>query len=86
MTSLFSTLNSASLLNETNVLQSTNQLLTDHSRLNTFLSRISVMPSSLCACETEDETIEHFLFRRPRFAFQQETCLYNLFKRLGLRR
>ena len=30
------------------------------------------MPSSFCACEKEDETTEHFLFRCPRFVVQQE--------------
>ena len=74
----FPTPSSARLLNETNVPQSTMQLLTGHSRLNTFLARISAVPSSLCSCEIEDESIEHFLFRCPRFADQQETFRLSL--------
>ena len=79
MTKLFfPTPNLAIFLNETKVPQNTMQLLTGHSRLNTFKSRFSVMPSSLRSCETEDETIQHFLFRCPRFAVQQETFRLSL--------
>ena len=54
------------------------QLLSGHSRLNSFLARISTISSGLCACETEDESIEQFLFRCPRFAVPQTTFRLSL--------
>ena len=74
----FPTPNSAKLLNEINVPHSTIQLLSGHSRLNTFLARISTISSGLCACEMENESIEHFLFRCPRFIVQQNTFRLSL--------
>ena len=43
------------------------QILTGHSYLNYFLSKIKIVDSPLCKWETEPETIEHFLFTCPLY-------------------
>ena len=43
------------------------QLLTGHSRLNTFLFKTGQISSPRCSCAEEDETSEHFLFRCPLY-------------------
>ena len=38
------------------------QILTGHSWLNVHLHRIGFLPSPMCSCSIEPETIEHYLF------------------------
>ena len=44
------------------------QILTGHSRLNTFLHRIKVVKSDQCSCGLESESTEHYLLGCPIFS------------------
>ena len=44
------------------------QILTGHSRLNSFLYRIKAIQDPLCVYKTEAETVEHFHFGQIEFA------------------
>ena len=48
------------------------QVLTGHSYLNYFLSKIKFVDSPLCKCETEPLTIEHFLFTCPLYSSSRQ--------------
>ena len=68
----FQSPDSALILEEIDIPYTAMQILTGHSRLNSFLSRFQATTSALCNCLLEEETVSHFLFRCPNFESQQE--------------
>ena len=48
------------------------QVLTGHSYLYYFPSKIKIVDSPLCKCETEPEKIEHFLFSCPLYSSSRQ--------------
>ncbi|KAJ0127700.1 Uncharacterized protein HZ326_23018 [Fusarium oxysporum f. sp. albedinis] len=48
------------------------QLRTGMARVNRYLHRIGVAETDTCDCGQEEETVDHFLFRCPRWDEQRE--------------
>ncbi|KAI8401336.1 hypothetical protein FOFC_18205 [Fusarium oxysporum] len=48
------------------------QLRTGMARVNTYLRRTGAAETDTCDCGQEEETVDHFLFRCPRWDEQRE--------------
>lgn len=48
------------------------QLYTGISRLNLYLAKIQAVDSVQCCCNRDIETVDHFLFRCPRWTFLRQ--------------
>ena len=53
------------------------QLRSGMCRLNGYLAKIGAADTDLCACVRESESVDHFLFRCPRWLEQRQSLLKN---------
>ena len=54
------------------------QLRLSHSRLNSHLFRVNIVPSAACTCGTPSETTEHYLLYCPLYAAPRIQLLYGI--------
>ena len=51
------------------------QILTGHSRLNTYLTHIGITDDPVCSCNNSIETIDHYLFECEKEHMKREKTI-----------